>query len=227
MRIHCSVDRVLAFCSLTTALCLSPLVGCGPPPMDASFAGGSDTEFGTLVDDRGTFTFDTDEEGSVTSIEVAGQGTITLPSESENFAIQRNDGGTVSFAPSGDDVLVVIRNDPDLGALGMSELSLTVSRDDLGGFGDLMSARASRGPMSVNCDASRDFLDDICTIVGQISVEDLVDLVLAELRSQGVDFPFMDSIIADFFNKYLDLITDCCGAWSEYRGLSQENDPCA
>jgi hypothetical protein len=213
-----------------TALCAILISGCGPAQEEvaASFAEGTDGVFGTLSDDLGDFTFRTGAGGEIESVEVTGSnndGTITLPDgkNNVNFAITRDSGGELEFDAIGDQVLVAIRDDPDLSGFGLNDAQFSVSRDQLGPLADLASARVKRYSTGLECTPSRDFIDDTCVVIRTISVDDLANAIVAELVAQEITF-VTRGMVLNFLNRYMDLMFDCCDSWGEYRDGG--GDPC-
>ena len=115
MRRGCVVRKVVFFSVLACALL--PVLGaggCGPIPFDASFSPSADDNvLGTLVDDRGSFTFNLNPEtGNIQRID-ADNGTITPPTDGQDLSVARDTGGMLMVSPEGaSDVIVAIRNDP-------------------------------------------------------------------------------------------------------------------
>ncbi|MCH8965311.1 MAG: hypothetical protein IIB58_10145, partial [Planctomycetes bacterium] len=103
MRCGCAVRYVVCCCAL--ALALLPVLavgGCGPSPFDAGFHPSDDENvLGTLVDDRGSFTFILNPEtGNIQRID-AENGTITPPTDGQELSIARDTGGSVTISPEG------------------------------------------------------------------------------------------------------------------------------
>jgi hypothetical protein len=204
------------------------VTGCGPAEEEAQFSVGSGDTFGTLTDDRGDFTFRTGAGGAIESIDVdatSNTGTITLPDTSDgtNFAIARDAGGEIEFTPGGDQMLIAVRDDPTLTSLGIGDATFVVTRDQLGPFDSVLSARITRTASGLECTPSRDFLDDICEVVGTVTIDSLADSIEAELLAQDVT-TVPRSLIVDLLNRYMTLLIDCCDAWLEYR--DNGGDPC-
>ncbi|MCH8912519.1 MAG: hypothetical protein IIA33_03015, partial [Planctomycetes bacterium] len=139
MRCECPLRNLVCGCAL--ALALLPVLavgGCGPIPFDAGFQPSADENIlGTLVDDRGSFTFNLNPDtGNIQSID-ADNGTITPPTDGQDFSVDRVDGGSLTVSPQdASDVLVAIRDDPTIG----EDIVLTVARETLAGL-DFRSIR--------------------------------------------------------------------------------------
>ena len=95
MRCGCLLRNLVCSCAL--ALALLPVLavgGCGPIPIDASFQPNADENIlGTLVDDRGSFTFNLNPDtGNIQRID-ADNGTITPPTDGQDLSVARDTGG--------------------------------------------------------------------------------------------------------------------------------------
>ena len=114
MRCECPLRNLVCGCAL--ALALLPVLavgGCGPIPFDAGFQPSADENIlGTLVDDRGSFTFNLNPDtGNIQSID-ADNGTITPPTDGQDLSIARDTGGSLKVSPEGaSDVIVEIFGD--------------------------------------------------------------------------------------------------------------------
>ena len=215
----CAVQNVVCSCAL--ALALLPVLavgGCSPIPFDAGFQPSADENvLGTLVDDRGSFTFNLNPEtGNIQRID-ADNGTITPPTDGQDLSIARNTGGSLTVSPEGaSDVIVAVRGDPIVG-----DLDLQVDRTSLSGLAPLVRANAQA---TATCADNQGFLDDTCTTANAIDVDEIVSLIRADLESRGQDVPASDAFRA-LLVFYLEPFLDCCLAWVEYRNGG--GDACA
>ena len=120
MRCGCPLRNLVCCCAFAIALLPVLLVGgCGPIPFDAGFQSSADENIlGTLVDDRGSFTFNLNPDtGNIQGID-ADNGTITPPTDGQDLSIARDTGGNLTVSPEGaSDVIVVVRGDPIVGDL--------------------------------------------------------------------------------------------------------------
>ena len=208
----CAVRYVVCSCAL--ALALLPVLavgGCSPIPFDASFRPSADENvLGTLVDDRGSFTFNLNPEtGNIQRID-ADNGTITPPTDGQDLSIARDTGGSLTVSPEGaSDVIVAIRDDPTIG----EDIVLTVARETLAGLEPLVRQNAQA---KTTCDGVEDFLDQVCTQAREIDVAEIVSLVSADLELRGQDPP-ATAVMEALFEFYLEPFIDCCLAWDEFR----------
>jgi len=220
MRSGCPTRNVVCSCAL--ALASVPVLvvgGCGPIPFDAGFSPSADENvLGTLVDDRGSFTFNLNPDtGNVQRID-ADNGTITPPTDGQDLSIARDTGGKLTISPEGaSDVIVAIRDDPMIG----EDIVLTVARDTLGGLAPLVRANAQA---RATCTDNQDFLDGACTVANAIDVDEIVSLIRADLESREQEAPAAEGLRA-LLVFYLEPFLDCCLAWDEYR--SGGGDACA
>ncbi len=211
MRCGCTVRNVVCLCAL--ALAFVPVLavgGCGPIPIDASFQANADENiFGTLVDDRGSFTFNLNPDtGNVQRID-ADNGTITPPTDGQDLSIARDIGGSVTFSPEGaSDVIIALRGIPSV-----DDLDLQVDRTSLGGLAPLVRANAQS---TATCTENQEFLDGACTAANAIDVDEIVSLIRADLESRGQEAPVAEGLRA-LLVFYLEPFLDCCLAWDEYR----------
>ena len=219
MRCECPLRNLVCGCAL--ALALLPVLavgGCGPIPFDAGFQPSADENIlGTLVDDRGSFTFNLNPDtGNIQSID-ADNGTITPPTDGQDLSIARDTGGNLTVSPEGaSDVIVVVRGDPIVG-----DLELQVDRVSLGGLAPLVRANAQA---TATCADNQGFLDDTCTTANAIDVDEIVSLIRADLESRGQEAPAAE-VLRSRLVFYLEPLLDCCLAWDEYR--SGGGDACA
>ncbi len=212
MRSGCPLSNLVCFCAL--ALASVPVLavgGCSPIPFDADFQPSADDNvLGTLVDDRGSFTFNLNPDtGNVQRID-ADDGTITPPTDGQELSIARDTGGTVTVSPVGaSDVIVAIRDDPTIG----EDIVLTVARDTLDGLEPLVRQNAQA---KTTCEGVEAFLVEACTQAREIDVADIVSLVSADLESRGQDPPAA-AVMEALLEFYLEPFIDCCLAWDEFR----------
>ena len=211
MRCGCPLRNLVCCCAFAIALLPVLLVGgCGPIPFDAGFQPSADENIlGTLVDDRGSFTFNLNPDtGNIQRID-ADNGTITPPTDGQDLSIARDTGGSLTVSPEGaSDVIVVVRGDPIVG-----DLDLQVDRTSLSGLAPLVRANAQA---TATCADNQGFLDDTCTTANAIDVDEIVSLIRADLESRGQDVPASDAFRA-LLVFYLEPFLDCCLAWVEYR----------
>ncbi len=211
MRCGCPIRNVVCFCAL--ALALLPVLavgGCGPTPFDAGFQPSPDENIlGTLVDDRGSFTFNLNPvTGNIERID-ADNGTITPPTDGQDLSIARDTGGSVKVSPTGaSDVIIAVRGDPII-----DDLDLQVDRTSLGGLAPLVRANAQN---TATCAENQDFLDGVCTAANAIDVDEIVSLIRADLESRGREAPAAEGL-RDLLVFYLEPLLDCCLAWDEFR----------
>ncbi|MCZ6651785.1 MAG: hypothetical protein O7D91_02025 [Planctomycetota bacterium] len=219
MRCGCPLRNLVCCCAFAIALLPVLLVGgCGPIPFDAGFQPSADDNvLGTLVDDRGSFTFNLNPDtGNIQSID-ADNGTITPPTDGQDLSIARDTGGSLTVSPEGaSDVIVAVRGDPIVG-----DLDLQVDRTSLSGLALLVRANAQA---TATCADNQGFLDDTCTTANAIDVDEIVSLIRADLELRGQDVPASDAFRA-LLVFYLEPFLDCCLAWDEYR--SGGGDACA
>ncbi len=219
MRRGCVVRNVVFFSVL--AFAILPVLGaggCSPIPFDAGFSPSADDNvMGTLVDDRGSFTFILNPEtGNIQRID-ADNGTITPPTDGQDLSVARDTGGSLTVSPEGaSDVIVAVRGDPIVG-----DLDLQVDRTSLSGLAPLVRANAQA---TATCADNQGFLDDTCTTANAIDVDEIVSLIRADLESRGQDVPASDAFRA-LLVFYLEPFLDCCLAWVEYRNGG--GDACA
>ena len=216
MRCGCPIRNVVCSCAL--ALALLPVLAVGGCGIDASFQPSADEDtLGTLVDDRGSFTFNLNPDtGNVQRID-ADNGTITPPTDGQDLSIARDTGGSLTVSPEGaSDVIVAVRGDPIIG-----DLDLQVDRTSLGGLAPLVRANAQN---TATCADNQEFLDGACTVANAIDVDEIVSLIRADLESRG-----QEGLVAELLRSrlvfYLGPLLDCCLAWDEYR--SSGGDACA
>ncbi|MCH8853312.1 MAG: hypothetical protein IID41_11780 [Planctomycetes bacterium] len=207
----CAVRYVVCSCAL--ALALLPVLavgGCSPIPFDASFRPSADENvLGTLVDDRGSFTFNLNPEtGNIQRID-ADNGTITPPTDGQDLSIARDTAGKLTVTPEGaSEVIVVVRGDPIVG-----DLELQVDRTSLGGLAPLVRANAQN---TASCADNQEFLDDVCLVTNAIDVDEIVSLIRADLELRGQEVPAAEGL-RDLLVFYLEPLLDCCLAWDEFR----------
>ncbi len=219
MRSGCPTRNLVCSCAL--ALASVPVLvvgGCGPIPFDAGFSPSADENIlGTLVDDRGSFTFNLNPDtGNVQRID-ADNGTITPPTDGQDLSIARDTGGSLTVSPEGaSDVIVAVRGDPIIG-----DLDLQVDRTSLGGLAPLVRANAQN---TATCADNQEFLDGACTVANAIDVDEIVSLIRADLESREQEAPAAEGLRA-LLVFYLEPFLDCCLAWDEYR--SGGGDACA
>ena len=219
MRCGCAVRNVVFFCVL--AFAFLPVLGaggCSPIPFDAGFSPSADDNvMGTLVDDRGSFTFNLNSEtGNIQRID-ADNGTITPPTDGQDLSVARDTGGSLTVSPEGaSDVIVAVRGDPIIG-----DLDLQVDRTSLGGLAPLVRANAQA---TATCVDNQDFLDGACAAANAIDIDDIVSLIRAELESRGQEAPAAE-LLRPLLVFYLEPFLDCCLAWEEFR--TGDGDACA
>ncbi len=212
MRSGCPVRNLVCCCAL--ALASVPVLavgGCGAIPFDAGFQPSADENImGTLVDDRGSFTFNLNPEtGNIQRID-ADNGTITPPTDGQDLSIARDTGGKLTISPEGaSDVIVAIRDDPMIG----EDIVLTVARDTLDGLEPLIRQNAQA---KTTCAGVEAFLIEVCTQAREIDVAEIVSLVSADLESRGQDPPAA-AVMEALLEFYLAPFIDCCLAWDEFR----------
>ena len=194
------------------------VAGCGPIPIDATFQPSTDENIlGTLIDDLGSFEFNLNPvTGNIQRID-ADNGTITPPTDGQDFSVARDTGGSVTLSPEGAaDVIIAVRGDPTVG-----DLILRVDRVSLNGLAPLVRANAQN---TATCADNQNFLDGACTAANGIDIDEIVTLIRADLESRGQDVPSADGMRA-LLVFYLEPFLDCCLAWEEYR--SGGGDACA
>ncbi len=212
MRCGCPVRNVVCLCAL--ALASVPVLavgGCGPIPFDASFQPSPDENIlGTLVDDRGSFTFNLNPDtGNIQRID-ADNGTITPPTDGQDFSVDRVDGGSLTVSPEGaSDVIVAIRNDPFIG----EDIVLTVARETLDGLEPLVRQNTQAKSTCADVEA---FLIGACVQAREIDVAEIVRRVSDDLESRGQDPP-VAAVMEALLEFYLEPFIDCCLAWDEFR----------
>ncbi len=219
MRCGCRIRNFVCGCALTLAL-LPVLAGggCGPIPFDASFSPSADENtLGTLIDDRGSFTFVLNPDtGNVQRVD-ADNGTITPPTDGQDLSVARDTGGSLTVTPEGaSEVIVAVRGDPIVG-----DLDLQVDRVSLGGLAPLVRANAQA---TATCADNQEFLDGACTVANAIDLDEIVTLIRADLELRGQDPPTAEALRARLV-FYLEPFLDCCLAWDEYR--TGGGDACA
>ena len=208
MRCGCPVRNVVCSCAL--ALALLPVLAVGGCGIDASFQPSADEDtLGTLVDDRGSFTFNLNPDtGNVQRID-ADNGTITPPTDGQDLSVARDTGGSLTVSPEGaSDVIIAVRGDPTVG-----DLDLRVDRTSLGGLAPLVRTNAQS---TATCEDNQNFLDDTCYVVNALDVDEIVSLIRADLESRGEEVPAAIGLRAVLV-FYLDPLVDCCLAWDEFR----------
>lgn len=218
MTIERSISTLGRTAVVVVALIVSSAGGC-VQTFDARFDPSSDgLVFGTLIDDRGSFEFIRDPETGNLQRAEANNGTITFPTDGQDFAVSRDTGGSLTLQPEGNaDVLVVVRGDPVLG-----DVEFQVARESLGELGDVV--REAAGTTEDLCGGNQDFLDAACVPINSIDVDELVDMIRADLLERGSDPP-PESAFRATINRYLSVPIDCCLAWDEFR--SNNGDACA
>ncbi len=220
MRCRCPIRNVVRCCALAlTSLPVLAVGGCSPIPFDADFSPSADENvLGTLVDDRGSFTFNLNPDtGNVQRID-ADNGTITPPTDGQDLSVARDTGGSITVSPEGaSDVIVAVRGDPTVG----EDIVLTVARDALGGLAPLVRANAQA---TATCADNQEFLDTACSAANAIDIDEVVSLIRADLESRGQEAPAAVALRA-LLVFYLEPFLDCCLAWDEYR--SGGGDACA
>ncbi len=219
MRSGCPARNVV--CCVALAFASVPVLavgGCSPIPIDAAFSASADENImGTLVDDRGSFTFNLNPDtGNVQRID-ADNGTITPPTDGQDLSIARDTGGSLTVSPEGaSEVIVAVRGDPIIG-----DLDLQVDRTSLGGLAPLVRANAQS---TATCADNQNFLDGACTAANAIDVDEIVSLIRADLESRGQEAPPAELLRVRLV-FYLEPFLDCCLAWDEYR--SGGGDACS
>ena len=209
----------LTWSGIFLACCVA---GCGE--FDARFEDSSDgNTFGTLIDDRGNFTFVRDPDSGEVIRADANNVTITFPTAGQDFGVERDDGGSVEISPTGEnDVLIAVRGDPTVG-----DLDLQVSRDALGALAGVVRENAATKRMcwqaDETCDANQAFLDGACDVVNGADVNAIAEMIQADLEAGG-EVSFSVSAISNLLSFYLELPVDCCLAWGEFRNAG---DACA
>jgi hypothetical protein len=192
--------------------------GCSPIPFAAGFQPSADPNtLGTLIDDRGSFTFNLNPAtGNIQNVD-AVNGTITPPTDGQDLSVARDTGGNVTVSPDGaSEVIVAVRGDPIVG-----DLDLRVDRTSLGGLAPLVRANAQT---LATCAETQTFLDGACTAANAIDVDEIVTLIRADLESRGQSAPAAEGLRA-ILVFYLQPFLDCCLSWEEYR--SGGGDACA
>ncbi len=214
-----SVRCVLLSCAVVAAVSLFlGAGGCGPIPIDASFQPSADENIlGTLIDDRGSFEFNLNPvTGNIQRID-ADNGTITPPTDGQDLSVARDTGGSVTVSPEGaSDVIIAVRGDPTF-----SDRDLQVDRTSLAGLAPLVRANAQN---TATCEDNQNFLDGACTAANAIDLDEIVNLIRADLESRGQTVPLAQGMRA-LLAFYLEPFLDCCLAWDEYR--SGGGDACA
>lgn len=211
MRCECPIRNVVCFCALALA-CVPVLAvgGCSDIVIDADFTASADENvLGTLVDDRGSFTFNLNPDtGNIQRID-ADNGTITPPTDGQDLSIARDTGGSVTVSPEGaSDVIIAVRGDPIVG-----DLDLQVDRTSLDGLAPLVRANAQN---TATCADNQVFLDGACTAANAIDIDEMVTLIRADLESRGQDPPAA-AVMEALLEFYLEPLIDCCLAWDEFR----------
>lgn len=227
-----------AMFGLILASVATAALGCGGTPtqqVTEGFEVGTGDTFGTLTDaDAGSFEINMNEDGAVTGITIecsAGEsgGEVALPTADDpSLAVTAADGSSISFTQDGESTSVVI-NDAELQQLtGESTLGLSLDGAESGGindvlFGFLNTARTRNPAQNIpECEQTRDFVDDFCSLIDLLDAGTLAQLVYGQLPESVTDeitFEQLESLIT----KYMDVVEGFCTAWSEYRETS---DPC-
>ncbi len=205
-------NRLTLMCAGLVGLMGMTTGGCGPTVLSAAFQESSDPNiFGTLIDDRGTFEFNLNPKtGNLERVD-ADDGTIFFPTDGQEFSVARPDGSSVTTTPDGDnEVIIAVRGDPLVGST-----DLRVDRESLGGISDLIpNARVSR--QLATCEENQNLLDTACSVVTQLDLSAISQLIQADLeRRGGPSLPAAS--IELLLTRYLSVVVDCCLAWQEYR----------
>ncbi len=189
--------------------------GCSrtPAEIDARFEASENPDiFGTLIDDRGNFEFNRNPEtGNIQQV-VADDGTITPPTDGQDFSIARDDGSSIQLEPSGaDDVLVVVRGDAVF-----DNVDIVVDRDAVGDLGGVI--RENSGVALASCEDNQDFVDGACDLTASLDVAAIAQSIADDIVARGeVDPAPTGAMVKGLLDRHLIVLVNCCLAWDEYR----------